>query len=308
MGPSGSHPHPFQGHFFDDHLPSKEIHSIPLAGDSCHLHGIFHRLVGVRYLKPLKGEAQGKEGYIGFVQLHFGPHDLGAHSFDEPRQEDIDPNDFKKALTTSAKTGQPVDIQKFVIANPVKKHDFLLIPGGTIHGSGIGNLVLEISATTYIFTFKMYDWLRMDLNGKPRTLNIERAFENLDFYRKGSRIQEEFISKPRLINKGIDWEIYHLPTHPYQFYDVHRLEFCSAIEQKTEGSCHVMNLVEGESVLLTTANGKQARFNYAETFVVPAAAESYCLESENGSKVKVVKTFIKPKDQWIRGSVPDESV
>lgn len=222
--------------------------------------------------------------------------------------EGINPEVFKEDLFHSSQTGQPVEISHYVQSLPSQKHDYFLIPNGTIHGAGIGNLVLEISATPYIFTFKMYDWLRMDLDGKPRQLNIERAFENLDFDRKGERISKEFVSRPELISKGFDWHCYHLPTHPNHFYDTYRYEFTSVIEIETGGmcgSCHVLSLVEGKQVLLETPDHTQTHFHYAETFIVPAATGRYRLISEKGELIKVVVTFIKPKLQWIQGVVPD---
>lgn len=208
-------------------------------------------------------------------------------------QDDNDPDAFRLALERSLKKGIPVDVERFVNTEPSRKHDLFLIPNGTIHCSGAGNLVLEISATPYIFTFKMYDWLRMDLDGRPRQLNIEHAFENLYFERKGQWVRDNLISRPAIISKGEGWRIVHLPTHPEHFYDVHRFEFMESVEAATEGSCHVMSLVEGTSVILETADGMRQRFNYAETFVVPAAAGSYRLINENAAQAKVVKVFIK---------------
>lgn len=219
-------------------------------------------------------------------------------------QEGIDPQAFKEALTHSARTGQPVEIDRYVHSVPVQKHDLLLIPNGTIHGAGIGNLVLEISATPYIFTFKMYDWLRMDLDGKPRSLNVERAFENLYFDRQGERIEQEFVSHPVEIASGEGWRIVHQPTHPNHFYDVHRYEFTGTLEVETGGSCHVLSLVEGQTVWLEVEGAVPARFNYAETFVVPNATGLYRLRSEDGEAVKVVATFVKPACEWAPGVVP----
>ena len=220
----------------------------------------------------------------------------------------IDKEKFKDDLIRASETGERIDMLQYVQALPAKKHDLFLIPNGTIHGAGAGNMVLEISATPYIFTFKMYDWQRLDLDGKPRQLNIDRAFENLYFDRKGESVPQEFISQPKLLRQGNDWRIVHLPCHPVHFYDVHRYEFSGVVEIETgglTGSCHILSLVEGQTVLLQMGDGSQTRFNYAETFVVPAASERYRLFSESGDFIKVVVTFIKPRDQWIDGVVPN---
>lgn len=216
----------------------------------------------------------GAEVYLGFV-------------------EDIDPASFRRELERSHAEKVEIDIKQFVNVEPANKHDLFLIPNGTIHCSGTDNMVLEISATPYIFTFKMYDWMRLDLEGNLRPLNIDRAFQNLYFERKGERVQQELVAKPVLLESGDDWQLIHLPTHPVHFYDIHRFEFSSTVDAKTNGSCHVMSLVEGRTVILETANGMRQRFNYAETFVIPAAAGSYRLISEDGQPIKVIKAFVK---------------
>ena len=134
---------------------------------------------------------------------------------------------------------------------------------------------------------------RLDLDGNPRPINIDHAFNNLNFERKGNRVQEELISTPKVLETGKDWELIHLPTHADHFYDVHRIDFDSEIKIETDNCCHVMMLVEGESILIETADGSNQIFAYAETFVVPAAANSYKITNLGESKAKVIKAFLK---------------
>lgn len=206
-------------------------------------------------------------------------------------REAVAPEAFRSELERSLREGREVDVRRYVNTVPSRKHDLLLIPQGTIHGAGRDNLVLEISNTPYIFTFKMYDWLRRDLEGNLRPLNLRRAFQNLCFERQGRRVAEELVSRPRVVGEGDGWRVVHLPTHRQHLYDVRRYEFSGGLEAETRGSPHVMNLVEGSSVVLETADRRQ-RFNYAETFVVPAAAGRYRLTAEGGA-ARVVVAFMK---------------
>ncbi|PCI36072.1 MAG: hypothetical protein COB60_00790 [Flavobacteriaceae bacterium] len=207
--------------------------------------------------------------------------------------EDINQTEFKKVLEDSFKTKKVINIERYVQKIPSKKHDLFLIPHGTVHCSGINNMVLEISATPYIFTFKMYDWQRMDLEGQPRPLNIERAFENIDFSRKGAVVEDTLISKQYIQECGEDWQKVHVPTHPDHFYDVLRYEFDTKITIPTNGQCHILMLVEGQQVAVEEKEGKSQVFNYAETFIVPAAAESYTLINKGTTRAKTIVSFVK---------------
>jgi len=208
-------------------------------------------------------------------------------------QEGISPVEFKKALIHCYNTKEVLDLEKYVQKLPSKKHDLFLIPHGTIHCSGVNNMVLEISATPYIYTFKMYDWQRLDLDGKPRPLNIDRAFENLNFERKYQVVQNTLISIPILEAYGKNWKKIHLPTHPDHFYDIYRYEFIDEVKIDTLNQCHLLMLVEGATIELTVNDNEPQNFNYAETFAIPAASEQYKLVNKGSERAKVIVSFVK---------------
>ena len=207
-------------------------------------------------------------------------------------QEDINKDEFKTALLNAQQNNVELPIEKYVQKHNAQKHDLFLIPNGTIHASGKNNLVLEISSTPYIFTFKMYDWLRLDLNGQPRPINIEHAFHNLYFDRKGDAVSTELISKPQVEEEWDNGRKVKLPTHPIHFYAVDRYEFAGSIQVNTNNQCQICMLVQGDRIEVIT-NGNCQSFCYAETFVIPASVKNYELINKGTERAFVVVAYVK---------------
>lgn len=106
---------------------------------------------------------------------------------------------FCQAIIDSQASEIPMPFTEYVQEWEAAKGDLYLIPTGTVHCSGRDNLVLEISSTTWWFTFKLYDYLRKDLDGKPRPINIDHGLANVDFYKKTEWVKENLIPKPQLL-------------------------------------------------------------------------------------------------------------
>ncbi|MDR6844667.1 ROK family protein [Flavobacterium granuli] len=209
--------------------------------------------------------------------------------------DDINPEEFKNALIESQEKAEPIEIEKYVQKYRAKKHELYLIPNGTIHASGKNNMVLEISSTPYIFTFKMYDWVRPGLDGKPRPINVEHGFKNVYFDRKGERVANEFISKQNVAKEFSNGRKMNLPTHEEHFYAVDRYEFTGKIEIETHGQCHICMLVEGDIAEVSVGENSQT-FKYAETFVIPANVPKYKINYKGDKKAFVVVSYVK--DSW----------
>jgi mannose-6-phosphate isomerase class I len=208
-------------------------------------------------------------------------------------QEDIDADQFRAALEKSIRDQTPVDMERFVQVRQTRRHEYYLLPNQTVHAAGFNNLVLEISATPYIFTFKLYDWLEKDLNGELRQMQLEHGFKNLDFSRRGEQVEAELVSRTEVIEKGAGWQLVRLPTHPEHFFEVYRFEFERQFEWESGDSFNLMNLVEGQTVRLETQDGYRQRFHWAETFCVPAAAGKYTLVNEAPGTAYVVMARMK---------------
>ena len=70
--------------------------------------------------------------------------------------------------------------EKFCHKQNTKKGDSLLVESGRIHAIDAGNLILEIQQNSDT-TYRVFDWGRTGLNGKPRELHLTESLECIDF-------------------------------------------------------------------------------------------------------------------------------
>jgi mannose-6-phosphate isomerase class I len=170
-----------------------------------------------------------------------------------------------------------------------------LIPAGTPHGSGEGNVVLEISATPYLYSLRFYDWLRADREGRQRPVHVGHAFENLDPDRSGDAVARDLVQQPRTLRSGDGWREELIGRLPEMFFEVRRFELDAqaAADDATDGTFHVLNVVEGDGVEVVTSSGHRYVLAYAETLTVPASIGAYRVRALGAGPVRYVKALVR---------------
>ncbi|HEU4667747.1 MAG TPA: class I mannose-6-phosphate isomerase [Arthrobacter sp.] len=209
-----------------------------------------------------------------------------------------DPDAMLKALREASDGGTSFPAEDYVNAFPAKKHDHFSIPAGTVHCSGANSMVLEISATPYIFTFKMWDWDRVGLDGRPRPIHVEHASRNIQWDRDTEWAREQLLDQVEQLGSGPGWTEERTGLHELEFIEVRRHWFTDTVEHNTNGTVNVLNLVEGAQAVVESPDGSFAPFvvSYAETFIIPAAVGRYTISPYGagvGQKLGTVKASVR---------------
>jgi mannose-6-phosphate isomerase class I len=201
-------------------------------------------------------------------------------------------------LESAQAGGAPFPAEKYTNRFPAKKHDHFLIPAGTVHCSGANSMVLEISATPYIFTFKMWDWGRLGLDGKPRPIHLRHGLDNIQWERDTAWTRKNLVSRIESIGAGDGWREERTGLHELEFIETRRHWFAKAVPHHTQGGVNVLNLVEGREAIVESPDAAFAPFivHYAETFIVPAAVGAYTIRpwgESLGKECATVKAFVR---------------
>ncbi len=217
-------------------------------------------------------------------------------------KSDINPQQMMTELQRAQDSAgdEPFRAGNFVNQWPAKKHDHFLIPAGTVHCSGANSMVLEISATPYIFTFKLWDWGRLGLDGRPRPIHLGHGAANIQWDRTTDWVQKHLINCTMEISEGEGWREERTGLHEREFIETRRHWFTSATPHHTGGGVNVLNLVEGEEAVVESPTRSFEPFvvHYAETFIIPAAVGPYTIRPhgrETGSRHGTIKAFVRTR-------------
>lgn len=215
-------------------------------------------------------------------------------------KKDIDSTEMVADLQRAQDMGGKFEAEKYVNVFPAKKHDHFLIPNGTIHCSGVNAMVLEISATPYIFTFKLYDWERLGLNGEPRAINIEHGSKVINWSRNTDYCLDQLINQIELIAEGDGWREERTGLHKNEFIETRRHWFTKKTLHQTNESVNVLNLVEGAEAIVESPTNAFDPFvvHYAETFIIPAAVGAYTIRpygKGEGQQCATIKAYVRHK-------------
>ncbi len=214
-------------------------------------------------------------------------------------RDDADYDGMIEALEEARGGGKPFDAEKYVNKFPAKRHDHFLIPAGTVHCSGRNCMVLEVSATPYIFTFKLWDWGRVGLDGKPRPIHLEHGKRVVAKERRTGWVRENLVDRAQTVGEGDGYSVERTGLHELEPIETLRYTVSGKATLDTRGTVNVLNLVEGESAVIGSPTGAFPPYavHYAETFIVPAAVGAYTVSAPEGKTVKVLRAAVRHTEE-----------
>ena len=217
-------------------------------------------------------------------------------------RDDADIPAFFKEIEAADTEHKPCDYMKYVSYEESRPGLQVMLPAGTIHSSGRNQVILEIGSLTIgSYTYKMYDYLRLDFDGKQRPIHTHLGELNVNQERRTSVIHDPqskdyIVQKPRLDDSGDGWKEFILGENPQMYISLRRLEFEKQCQQDTKGEkFHVLTLVDGDRIRIRSAQYPERFFDldFMEIACVPASMGKYVIENLGKEPISVHKTCLR---------------
>lgn len=210
-------------------------------------------------------------------------------------KEGINPEEMIAALK-EAQTGKVrFDADKYVNFFKAEKFDHYLIPAGTIHCSSNDCMVLEISATPYNFTFKLWDWDRLGLDGLPRPIHIEDGEKVIQFDRTTEWVKKNLVNHFEVLQENEDYKETRTGLHELEFIESRVYDVNTSVTFESNNEFCMCNLVDGRKAVIESADNRFEPYtvHYAETFIIPAKAGDVIIRPADDGPIKVIKANVR---------------
>lgn len=204
--------------------------------------------------------------------------DAGAHLYAGFSRE-ITPAEYERRIADGTITDVLAD-------HPVKAGDVFYLPAGRIHAICGGILLAEVQQSSDV-TYRIYDYNRPGMDGKPRELHTELAAKALDFHVEDNyRTEYENIS-----NKAL-----HIIDTPY--FDVRVTEVSKPFHRNLMkyDSFVITMCIEGDCRLHVRSTGEEVLLRQGHSTLIPAAIADYDIEPLHGT-TRILDAFIDNMDR-----------
>jgi mannose-6-phosphate isomerase len=180
---------------------------------------------------------------------------------------------------------------------PAHAGDVVYVPAGTVHAIGAGIVLYELQEYSDV-TYRLYDYGRLQSNGKPRELHIDKSLEVMRFRPAGGVVVES-VTLPA--DPGFTGERRVLVACRYFLEEELRFRGLYAATTMAS-SCHILSVLKGHCDICS--HGERLSLGAGDTVVVPAALLDYSIESSSG--VHALLSYVPTTDDqkaraWRKG-------
>lgn len=213
-----------------------------------------------------------------------------------------DVDEFVECVKKSEREHCPVDYKKYIHGEESYPGLQVMIPAGTIHASGQNQVILEIgSLTVGSYTYKMYDYLRRDLDGNPRPIHSYFGALNLNHGMTEEYVRANLVNgRKRVLREGGEgdqwWQEIVVGECDQLYIWLKNLLFGDYMEDNTNGDFCVLSLVDGERVTVRSKAEPAYSYdmNYLDVIVVPADMGAFeLINGKPGTRIVMHKTMLK---------------
>jgi mannose-6-phosphate isomerase len=194
-------------------------------------------------------------------------------------RREADPDEVRHAIAEGSLEG-------LLHTFSVRPGDVIFVPAGTVHAIGAGVVLYELQEYSDV-TYRLYDYGRLQANGKPRELHIEQSLAVMSYRPAVASV----VTPVPVLDTNLDGERRVLVACDY--FVEEELRFQGPYTRATVGSsCHIISLLGG-ACDLWSEKGRLA-LTTGDTVVVPAALGPYQFAS--GTGVHVLLSYVPTLD------------